>query len=488
MKKWTFTMLIAVLSFGFVNAQITYEDVRILADFEGETSEHTYTFAGVASEALEIVDNPMSSDMNASAKVLKQIRESGSWNNQVNIMFNEPLIVGESNTLRVKVYSEIPVYIYMRPLDAEGNQIAEGWAASPTVANEWSYGMQNIEGIEQFSGVRLEFSTSWGNTGADDNRTVFIDEIEVSTAVIPMLEPTKIYTAKKTTETITIDGFDLEDNWLDIDPTPIENVNMVVEGQTAAPAEGSSFRALYDEEFLYLFIEITDNSPTAPAGDQWWNYDGIEIFIDGQGRIAPGQRLAGQYQLRINYNTETLSGQDGATVALFMDNGMAWEQGTMPGGYTFEAKLPWISILGGEAGPVPPRVSFDLSIADEDPAIQANRYTNVIWAGGDEFKHPYESSEFWGAIAMEGVVSVDNAVRGNGSLRTFPSPVNDYIMVEMNNMKRFEIISITGAVVQSGDAGSDLIRLDTQNLKQGMYFIRATNSNDKVEVQKIIKR
>jgi hypothetical protein len=487
MRKIIFTFLVALLSVGLSKAQITYEDIMIIADFEGDPAEHSYTLGGWGMET-EIVDNPLAEGLNESDKVLKQTREPGSWNSATDVTFTDALQVEERNTLRVKVYAENDVYVYFRALDAEGGVLAETWGASPAPAGEWSYAMLSIGGIAEIHGVRIEFSSNWGNTGDDDNLVAYFDEIEISKAVIPMGDPDRIYVAKMVTEPIEIDGFDMEDDWLEIDPTPIENVNYVLDGQTSVPAQGSSFRALWDDDYLYLFIEIADNSPTAPSGEQWWNYDGVEIFVDGQHRIAPGGRLAGQYQIRINYDTPTLSGQDGATVALFMDNGMEWAQGTMAGGYTLEVKLPWVSIHGGAEDAGPANITFDLAIADEDPAIQANRYTNVIWAGDDGSHHPYESSEFWGAIHLDGLVSAQEVVKQVNSLKVYPSPARDYIRVEMDNLHTWELVSITGAVVKRGVASSDQVRIDLDQLSSGMYFVRALARDGNVEIRKITRQ
>jgi hypothetical protein len=485
MKKWTFTILLALISLGMVNAQITYENVLIVADFEGDI-EGKYTPSGWGS-TFEITDNPLKEGINTSDKVFKQEREAGSWNSAIEVKFDTPVTVGDRNTIRVKVYSTAEFYLYLRPLNAAGEHMAEEWAAKPAPANEWSYAVMNISGMETIHGFRLEFSSNWGGTTADDVKVVYFDDIELSKSVIKLGEPDRTYKAVKTTEAIVIDGADMEDIWLDIDGDDIKNVNFVVAGQTAVPAQGSTFRSVYNDEALFLFIEIRDESPTAPAGTEWWNYDGIEIYLDAKGRNAPGGRLPGQYQIRINYNTETLSGQDGATVSLFMDNGMQWKQGNMVGGYTLEVKIPWKAINGGEVTTVPPMVTFDLSIADENKAIQNNRYTNVIWAGVDGTKHPYNSSEFWGAIIMEGVTSTGNARLAN-RLKAYPTPMNDFLIIEMENMKTFEIISITGAVVQKGNAVFNMVRVNTQELNQGMYFLRVTNKNNDIEVQKLIKK
>jgi hypothetical protein len=484
MRKIIFTFLIAFLSVGLLKAQITYEDIQVIADFEGDPADHGYTLGGWGM-TTEIVDNPLAEGLNESGKVVKQVREPGNWNSATDITFNEAVVIGDKNTLRVKVYSETAVYVYFRALDSEGGMLGEVWGAGPAPAGEWSYAMLNIGGIAEIHGVRVEFSSNWGDTPADADLVAYFDEIEISKAVIPMGDPDRIFTANKTTEAIVIDGFDLEDDWLEIDPTPIENVNYLAEGQTAVPATGSSFRSLWDDEHLYLFIEIADNSPTAPSADQWWNYDGVEIYVDGQHRIAPGGRLAGQYQIRINYSTQTLSGQDGATVDLFINNGMQWAQGTMAGGYTLEVKLPWVSIHGGAEDAGPANVSFDLAIADEDPAIQANRYTNVIWAGVDGSHHPYESSEYWGAIHLDGFVSAQEVVKQVNSLKVYPSPARDYIRVEMNNLHSWEIINITGAVVRKGIAASESIRIDLDGLHSGMYFVRALSNNGGNEIKKI---
>ncbi len=494
MKKWIFTIVMAMMSWGVVNAQIEYEDILIIADFEGDPDDFNYSIGGWGYEALEVVDNPHAEGENTSEKVVMQDREPGSWNNGVDIMFFDAVELGDRNTLRVKLYAETDFYLYMRPLNEDGEPLGEGWAAAPAPGGEWSYGALNIDGLDEIWGVRLEFSADWGNTGEDDNTVVYFDDIEISKAVIPMFEPDRIYVAEATTEDIVIDGFDMEDNWLDAVSTPIENVNFVVDGEEAVPANGSNFRALYDEEFLYLFVEVTDNSPTPPpsGGTDWWFYDNVEFFIDGQGRNAQGPRLNGQYQIRINYGSDQLTGQDGATVDLFMNNGLEWAQGVMVGGYTIEIKMPWLAIFDGDADAVAAigngfLVTFDLAIADMDPGIQATRYCNVIWAGVDGSHHPYESSQYWGAIMSEGFTSTEEVAFNHASLKVFPSPARDYIHIEMANLHYYDVYSITGAKMISGYAASNLVRLDVGSFHPGIYLVRAFDKNGNERVSRIVK-
>lgn len=492
MKKF-FTFLFLISAISLVQGQdIIYEDILIVADFEGDPEDHGYTLGGWGYEELEIVDNPFPEGINESAKVVMQNREPGNWNSAADIMFDEAVVLGDRNTLRVKFYAETDVYVYMRPLDSEGEPLGEDWAARPAPGGEWSYGALDVSALTEFYGVRMEFSTSWGDTPEDANTVTYFDDIEISKAVVPMFEPDRIYIAVKTTEEMELDGFDIEDAWFDVDPSNIENVNFVMEGETAVPAQGSNFRALFDDDFLYLFIEIMDNSPTAPTTTDWWNHDGVEIFMDGEGRNAAGGRLSGQYQIRINYDTETLSGQDGATVDLFMDNGMHWGQGSMTGGYTIEAAIPWISIYGGDEEAAAAAgdgffITFDLALADHDPAIADERYCNVIWAGVDGEHHPYESSQYWGAIKSEGFVTVEETTTESSALVVYPMPVTDRLTAQMQNMASYQIISITGALIMEGSTHTDQVDINTSSLNPGIYLFRAIDTSGDVRIQKIIK-
>ncbi|MDR0436996.1 MAG: T9SS type A sorting domain-containing protein [Bacteroidales bacterium] len=73
-------------------------------------------------------------------------------------------------------------------------------------------------------------------------------------------------------------------------------------------------------------------------------------------------------------------------------------------------------------------------------------------------------------------------------IELFPNPAHNVLNVEAKNMKQIEIIDMFGRIVMKKDRCNDTERLDISNLKESLYFIRVTTSDEKVTVAKFIKK
>jgi Secretion system C-terminal sorting domain len=75
-----------------------------------------------------------------------------------------------------------------------------------------------------------------------------------------------------------------------------------------------------------------------------------------------------------------------------------------------------------------------------------------------------------------------------GSMKTYPNPVNDVLMVEavVYETAQLEIVDAVGRVVFKKNVESGNYQISTENLVKGIYILRLTNNND-ISIQKIIK-
>ncbi|MCL2682370.1 MAG: T9SS type A sorting domain-containing protein [Bacteroidales bacterium] len=73
-------------------------------------------------------------------------------------------------------------------------------------------------------------------------------------------------------------------------------------------------------------------------------------------------------------------------------------------------------------------------------------------------------------------------------IELFPNPAHNVLNVGVKNMKQIEIIDMFGRIVMKKDRCNDNERLDISNLREGLYFIRITTTDEKVVVEKFIKK
>jgi Carbohydrate family 9 binding domain-like len=106
------------------------------------------------------------------------------------------------------------------------------------------------------------------------------------------------YYATQSTRPITIDG-DLSE-WSDVPGFTMDQEKFFYVGQgmssakwTGAKDLAATFRVQWDEQYLYLAIQVTDDKVTEPHGSLVagtetgsWDDDGVEVMLDGDGCCA----------------------------------------------------------------------------------------------------------------------------------------------------------------------------------------------------------
>jgi uncharacterized protein YjdB len=295
-------------------------------------------------------------------------------------------------------------------------------------------------------------------------------------------EPLTLINAKFTDETIIIDGAANEKAWEITEKQVVDKVHEVMAGQTATNT--AEFRALWNKEFLYFFFKVYDDSPspvTANDNGVLWRKDGLELWFDGQNRHvhvgANFRSLEGNFQLRKNYkwNMTGWFGQEmQGNGANFINNGMQWAEvpffnsSNQQIGYIVELAIPWISIHLQNQGVVDAisfgdRMSLDVSLVDEDPAISKNaRKSVVIWGGGPQGKsHPFFGSTFWGDLAL--------------------TAVNDTTLLQFS-VNELDVKGLEGLAVNDPVAEDGAILRTTEILGFNGIHIKSNNPNATVSV------
>jgi len=115
------------------------------------------------------------------------------------------------------------------------------------------------------------------------------------------------------------------------------------------------FRAMWDEDNFYVFIEVVDDSIATPLSDPW-NNDNVELFFDGDNSKNPQATGydANDFQWRWVFEDAANAGPEG--------NVYAWA--VTPEGYNLEIAIPADVIPFDLDGDV--EIGFEVSNADND--------------------------------------------------------------------------------------------------------------------------
>jgi uncharacterized protein YjdB len=313
-------------------------------------------------------------------------------------------------------------------------------------------------------------------------------------AMVAPTEPLTLINAKFTDEVIIIDGADNETAWETTETQFVDKVHEVLAGQTATNT--AEFRALWNKEFLYFFFKVFDDSPspvTANDDGVLWRKDGLEIWFDGQNRhvhVGANMRaLDGNFQLRKNYNWNMTGwfGQDmQGNGANFINNGMQWaevpffNENNKQIGYIVELAIPWIAVHQLNQGVVDAisygdRMSLDVSLVDEDPAVSTSaRKSVVLWGGGPDGKsHPFFGSTYWGDLALTAVndTTLLEFSVGEYDVKSLEGlAVNDPVAEDGAILMVAEILDLNGIQIKSNNPDATLSVMINGELVEREYL------------------
>ncbi len=321
--------------------------------------------------------------------------------------------------------------------------------------------------IIQFAGQE---TTGWS---AVKGGVVYIGKITAISTTLVVAEPPVTYNVVKTATAIEIDALE-DDVMANVAKAEITNVAL---GTVANPADNSGFfKAMYDENNLYLYVEVTDDDPVQYAdATQPWNNDGIEIFVDAKDRrYVGGARIsAEQHQLRINLDrfytgTEILSMDqsglgttDTMTAMTFKDNAA----------YYIEAAIPWKGICNGtdvDASKIGEgfKMCFEISILDA--SAKDTRKSILNWANNSGADKAYESNQYYGRFVLgSGGTGVATVAKASGI--TYSRANN---LLKFANASSANVYDITGKLVIKA---ANVSSISTSSLNNGVYVVVAGN-------------
>jgi len=126
---------------------------------------------------------------------------------------------------------------------------------------------------------------------------------------------------------------------------PVQEMITPINGTVDSPLDlAGRWQVMWDMEYIYLIVEITDSELVDDTAANNWRDDSIEFYFDGgntKEEYAVAGALSGDNrQYNFPWNSDTLMG----TNADF--TGVEHAQVTTPTGWRHEMKLPWMTLQG----------------------------------------------------------------------------------------------------------------------------------------------
>lgn len=305
--------------------------------------------------------------------------------------------------LSLKKFISLGVEVSITELDI---QAGSNYELSDKLANAQGYlyaqlfkiYKEHAEHIARVTFWGLEDSSSWR---AQSNPLLFDKNLQAKPAYYAVIDPDQFIeehepeigdanhsTAKFATPVIdgTIDAV-----WSDTPGMPINRYQMAWQGASGVA------KALWDDENLYVLIQVSDSQLDKSSANVW-EHDSVEVFLDeNNAKTTFYQEDDGQY--RVNFENE----------ASFSPESIAagFESATQVSGsnYTVEMKIPFKTITPANNM----KIGFDAQIND---AKDGARQSVATW--NDTTGNGYQDTSVYGVLTLLGKPGGSNGGGDNG--------------------------------------------------------------------------
>ncbi len=244
----------------------------------------------------------------------------------------------------------------------------------------------------------LSLSSSGEITGNTTQKGAFSFTIKVTDAnndidqkeiILQVFDPVQI---PFTTSSPTIDGTAETTFW---SATPENKLEKTISGATVPTSNdlSANYKTAWDANNLYFFVSVKDDVIKSDSGNQHWNDDTIEIYLDIN---ADRKGAYGDDDYQIIF---PMGGKDIVTPNKTLGS-IQRSQKPVTGGYVLEVAIPWGSL--GATSPINgTKIGIDVHITDDDDG--GARDSKITWNTtiNDSWKNP----RFFGL----GILTIDRA-------------------------------------------------------------------------------
>jgi hypothetical protein len=293
-----------------------------------------------------------------------------------------------------------------------------------------------------------------------------------------------------TSEPVEIDGY-VEELWDAVDPVLVE-LTFLDEQPTV---EGSYWKALYDDDYCYVLVEVYDQGghyPSWMSGGNSWEYDKPEVYWDVNENIADGQGCAnpntGHWQLADGFLEDSYDVQIEVAQAYPNPGGLICYS-RAGDDYVYEHAVPWANMVNADGVALDVEsardlgdIGFDVTIIDQDEGITTARQ-RAVWQSDGTVDECWNNMDGCGTITLKPVSSPSSLK--NLSMNLYPNPASSTVTIAAN-FNRVVISNILGQEVKTIATASRTLNIS--DLSKGVYVINAYNNDKHVGTAKLTKK
>jgi hypothetical protein len=293
-----------------------------------------------------------------------------------------------------------------------------------------------------------------------------------------------------------IDGVE-EVLWDDVDP-----VDLYIPLGTEVPTVTAYWKAFYDEEYIYVLINVEDDDhyPAWESGGNTWDYDKPEIYFDVNDMLVDGKGPSiagsGHYQFSPGFDQDGYGTihEDTGTTQVPMGQYAYVLRGES---YVYENAIAICSMSNKEGvamtcwklASLPEKIGFDMTVIDQDKGVTTSRQ-GYVWQSGDGTE-----AEAWNNMDASGTIDLrygcnvccDDGIYDNKTytITVHPNPVRDFLNINAD-FDKVIINNILGQTFRSLEQISTP-KINVGYLLKGVYFIKVYKGERYVGAARIMK-
>jgi hypothetical protein len=287
---------------------------------------------------------------------------------------------------------------------------------------------------------------------------------------------------------VTIDGQATEECWAKAGWHAIDQVWIPY---NAAMKEGDfagRFKATWDELYLYILVEITDDSLSDDHDNplsNWWDDDCLEIFIDEDRSKGDHERNCNAFAYHVSLFSDAVdlnsSGQGvnyKANVEVDMDtlgeNNYLWEFAIKNYSAAFNLNNPEESRVTLGHGK---NMGLAIAYCDNDETTSRENFIGSMYMTSSHANDMYKNADYFGLMVLVDPDYADIGIDDNKQIdvNIYPVPSKNYLTVETPSANQtinfITITALNGQMVKNEFCTGNTHTINLDDLDAGMYLL-----------------
>lgn len=300
----------------------------------------------------------------------------------------------------------------------------------------------------------------------------------------------------KTQTPVTVDGQATEDCWAKAEWNAIDQVWIPWNAKMKEGDFSGRFKVSWDEDFLYMLVEVVDDSLSDDHSDplqNWWEDDCLEVFIDENRSKGDHERNCNAFAyhmsltydavdlnssgLGVNYKNNVIADMD-----TFGNDSYLWEFAFKNYDATFAVSNPEKSRVKLSHNK---KMGLTVAYCDNDETKARENFIGSMKMTQSTANDMYKNADHFGLMILQDLDSVSTNVvseKMEMDVKIYPVPAQNYLTVETSTTNQgavcVTISTISGQIVKTEFFAEHINTININKLDTGLYMVKVTQGNN----------